>query len=72
MSDTQTFWLHKPLDELNQQEWDSLCDGCAKCCLQKLEDEDSGELYYTNIVCRYLELETCRCTEYQQRTTLVP
>lgn len=72
MSETQDFWLHKPLTELNQQEWESLCDGCAKCCLQKLEDDESRELYYTNIVCRYLDRETCSCTEYQQRTTLVP
>ncbi len=72
MPETQDFWRHKPLTELNQQEWESLCDGCAKCCLQKLEDEDSSEIYYTNIACRYLDLGICSCTEYQQRTTLVP
>lgn len=65
------FWK-KPLTELSQQEWESLCDGCARCCLIKLEDEETGEIHYTSIVCRYLDLETCRCTEYKERTRLVP
>ena len=49
-----------------------MCDGCAKCCLQKLEDEETGEVHFTNVVCRYLDLETNRCTEYDDRSTLVP
>jgi uncharacterized cysteine cluster protein YcgN (CxxCxxCC family) len=65
------FWEQKTLAELNPQEWESLCDGCAKCCLHKLEDEDSGEVFYTKVVCRYMD-EQCRCTEYQQRNVLVP
>ena len=65
------FWEQKSLAELNPQEWESLCDGCAKCCLHKLEDEDSGEVFYTKVVCRYMD-EQCRCTEYQQRNVLVP
>ena len=65
------FWEQKSLTELDPQEWESLCDGCAKCCLHKLEDEDSGEVFYTKVVCRYMD-EQCRCTEYQQRNVLVP
>jgi uncharacterized cysteine cluster protein YcgN (CxxCxxCC family) len=65
------FWEQKSLAELDPQEWESLCDGCAKCCLHKLEDEDSGEVFYTKVVCRYMD-EQCRCTEYQQRNVLVP
>lgn len=66
------FWKTKSLAEMSQLEWESLCDGCAKCCLHKLEDEDSGEIFYTKVVCRYLSEETCQCSDYQQRSTLVP
>lgn len=65
------FWEQKSLAEMNAQEWESLCDGCAKCCLHKLEDEDSAEVFYTKVVCRYMD-DQCRCTEYQQRHELVP
>lgn len=57
---------------MTKAQWESLCDGCAKCCLFKIEDIDTGELYFTNIVCRLLDLETCQCTEYKDRRTLVP
>ena len=53
-------------------EWESLCDGCAKCCLNKLEDEVSGQIFFTSVVCDLINLETCRCTRYTERTTLVP
>lgn len=66
------FWEEKPLAQLDRDEWESLCDGCARCCLLKLEDEDTNELYYTSVVCRYLDKDTCRCTEYTDRTRLVP
>jgi hypothetical protein len=66
------FWEHKTLTEMTRQEWESLCDGCARCCLVKLEDEDSGEIHYTNAVCDLLDQETCRCTQYQARTQQVP
>lgn len=68
----QHFWLTTSLEDMNQQQWESLCDGCAKCCLHKLEDSRSGELFFTNVVCRYLDQESCTCSEYARRSTLVP
>ncbi len=61
-----------PLAELDETQWEALCDGCAKCCLHKLEDEDSGELFFTKIRCRYLDEEHCRCSDYSNRSRLVP
>ena len=66
------FWKTKRLNELTREEWESLCDGCARCCLIKFQDEDSGHLYLTNVVCEYLEIYHCRCTRYAERSTLVP
>jgi uncharacterized cysteine cluster protein YcgN (CxxCxxCC family) len=71
-NNTAPFWRTKPLHSLSHEEWESLCDGCAKCCLQKLEDEETREIYFTNVVCDLLDLENCRCSHYQQRSTLVP
>ncbi len=66
------FWKAKPLDRLTPAEWESLCDGCGRCCLLKLEDEDTGRIVNTNVVCRLLDLRTCRCRKYAERQRLVP
>jgi len=66
------FWQRKRLDEMTPQEWESLCDGCGKCCLAKLEDEDTGEVYHTELVCRYMDQDTCQCTVYSERLQKVP
>lgn len=65
------FWKRKTLEQMTPEEWESLCDGCARCCLNKLEDIDTGTIYVTSVACRYLDLDTGRCTEYQRRTELV-
>ena len=66
------FWETTKLERMTRQQWESLCDGCAKCCLQKLEDIDTREIFYTNVVCRLLNLETCRCSDYANRSRRVP
>jgi len=72
MSKTTPFWENKTLEEFSSAEWESLCDGCAKCCLNKLEDKSTGELWYTNVVCNLLDLDSCSCSDYPNRSVRVP
>jgi len=66
------FWRTKPLDRLSREEWEALCDGCAKCCLHRLEDAETREIWFTNVHCRLLDAATCQCSDYSNRSTLVP
>ena len=72
MTANPPFWETKSLEEMSSDEWEQLCDGCAKCCVFKLEDEDSDEFFVTDICCQYLDLEACRCNHYEQRHSKVP
>jgi uncharacterized cysteine cluster protein YcgN (CxxCxxCC family) len=68
---SKPFW-EKPLSALTRTEWESLCDGCGKCCLHKLEDADTGDVYPTNVACKLLDGDTARCTHYRGRRAFVP
>jgi uncharacterized cysteine cluster protein YcgN (CxxCxxCC family) len=66
------FWQHKTLDQMTPEQWEALCDGCGRCCLQKLKNPTTGKVYYTWVACYLLDTETCRCTNYELRHVLVP
>ncbi len=67
----ERFWETKPLRKMTSDEWEALCDGCAKCCLEKFEDEESGRILYSRIACELLDLESCRCRDYENRARRV-
>ncbi len=69
---SKPFWQSKPLEEMTPEEWEALCDGCSQCCIVKFEDVDTKEIFFTDVVCQYLDLEACRCTAYTDRSRLVP
>ncbi|MBQ7304441.1 MAG: YcgN family cysteine cluster protein [Alphaproteobacteria bacterium] len=62
----------KKIEEYTEEEWENICSNCGKCCLIKLQDEDTDEIYYTNVVCKYFNQETCKCSVYENRCNLVP
>lgn len=66
------YWLHKKLEDMSHEEWEALCDGCSKCCLFKLREPGVPGVRFTNVVCRYMDMETCRCTDYEHRHENVP
>lgn len=66
------FWREKPMAEMSREEWESLCDGCGKCCCFRLEDEDTGDIYITDVACKLFDPESCQCGDYKNRTRNVP
>ncbi len=66
------YWDTIPLEQMTNEEWEALCDGCGRCCLNKLEDIDTGELVFTRVACRLFDDGSCRCASYANRTSLVP
>ncbi len=66
------FWEQKRMEQMTNAEWEALCDGCGKCCLNKLEDEDTGEVALTRVACRLLDDATCLCAQYEIRHQFVP
>ena len=66
------FWKTKTLRQMSSEEWESLCDGCGKCCLIKLIDDVTDELHFTTVACRLLDCNSCRCGDYSNRKKLVP
>jgi uncharacterized protein len=69
---TDEFWKTKTLEEMSASEWERLCDGCGKCCLSKLQDEDTGDIYWTSVACRLFDADLCRCSDYADRLKRVP
>ena len=67
-----SFWKTTPLNKMTRAQWESLCDGCGKCCVHKLEDEDTGELMATNVACRLLDRRTGQCKDYRNRKAHIP
>lgn len=71
-SPQQAFWETKTLEQLTKEEWESLCDGCGRCCLNKLEDQETGAIHVTRLACSLLNIKTCRCSDYKNRFKKMP
>ena len=72
MTEKARFWETTALADMNREQWESLCDGCARCCLHKLQDAYTGDIHYTSVACKLLDSERCQCTHYEDRQRLVP
>jgi len=72
MGENERFWEITPLEELNEKQWEQICDGCAQCCAHKLQDEDTDEVFLTNVAYQYLDTKKCQCTVYGNRHVHVP
>ena len=72
MKPSRRFWEDTPLDQLDRGQWEALCDGCGKCCIHKLEDEVTGEMFATNVACRLLDRRSAQCSDYRHRHAFVP
>ncbi len=72
MWEERPFWQTTPLSAMTREQWESLCDGCGRCCLRKLGNADTGEVHYTDVACRLLDLHACRCKDYARRWDTVP
>ena len=72
MTEKKRFWEEKSLAEMTDTEWERLCDGCGRCCLVKLEDEETGKLYYSQVACEFFDLSACRCSVYGEREEKMP
>ncbi len=68
----QPFWRNRELEEFSSEQWEQLCDGCGRCCLNKLEDDDTGEIYLTKLACGLLDIGSCRCSDYPNRQAKMP
>lgn len=68
----ERFWENKSLAEMTREEWEALCDGCAQCCVVKLEDDEDGSIHFTDVVCHLLDVRYCRCKDYPNRSRRVP
>ena len=72
MSPAPQFWLGKQLEDFSPEEWEALCDGCGQCCLYKLDDHQNNGVLFTNVACRFLDLDTCQCIAYPTRKSAMP
>ena len=72
MNNKANFWQTKSLLDMSHDEWESICDGCAKCCLTQLQDEETNLLVFTDVACNLLDDGSCRCTDYANRSKKVP